>query len=117
MMKKLQTPDRTNLATAAAASLVMDSMNSAANDPKATARSPAQPILPAFGIRWNRDVIQSPTRGAVNQMLLKLRNSPSPRLLYDKLAGMFKTAFPRPYPLAPEAGFLTPPLFAFLAKF
>ena len=101
-MKPQQTPAQLNLAITAAASLVMDSMNRAANDPKATARSLPHAILPAFGISWNRDIIQSLARDAVNQLLLKLMNSPSPRLHYDNLAGMFKTAFPRPYSLIPE---------------
>ena len=97
-----QTPAHTNLATSAAASLVMDSMNRAANDPKATARGLAQAIFPAFGISWNRDIIQSLTRDAVNQLPLKLRNSPLPRLHYDRLAGMFKTDNSHPYSLIPE---------------
>ena len=103
-MKTTQsTPAQTNLAIAAAASLVVDSMNRAANDSKATARSLTQAILPAFGISWNRDIIQSlKPRDAVNKLLLKLRNSPLPRLHYDMLDGLFRTAFCHPYSLIPE---------------
>ena len=95
-------PDHMNLAIAAAASLVMDSMNRAANNPKDTARSLSLDIVAAFGIRWNRDISQSLTRDAVNQVMRKLRNSPLHRLRYDKLAGMFKTAFCHPYSRIPE---------------
>ena len=80
----------------------MGSMNRAANDPKATARSLMSAILPAFGISWNRDIIQSLTKNAVNNLLLKLRNSPLPRAHYDKLTDMFKTAYCHPYSLIPE---------------
>ena len=102
MMKKHQTPAEMNLAIAAAASLVMDSMNRGANDPNATARILASAILPAFGISWNRDIIQSLTRNSVNQLMLKLRNSPLTLMRYENLAGVFKTAFCRPYSLLPE---------------
>ena len=102
MAKNNTRPAHMNLAISAAASLVVGSMNRAANDPKSTARSLAAAILPAFGISWNRDIIQSLTRDAVNQLLVKLRNSPLPRMHYDKLAGMFETAFCRPYSLIPE---------------
>ena len=95
-------PDHVNLAIAAASSLVMGSMNRAANDAKATARSLSTAIIPAFGISRGRDIIHSHTRDAVNQMLMKLLNSPLPRLRYDKLAGMFKTAYCNPYSLIPE---------------
>ena len=96
IMKPRQTPAHLDLAISAAASLVVGSMNRAADDPKATARILAQAILPAFGIAWNRDTIQSLSRDVANQLLLKLRNSPLPRLHYDRLADLFKTAFSHP---------------------
>ena len=41
-------PDHLNQAITAAASLVMDSINKAANDPKATAQSLSKAVIPAF---------------------------------------------------------------------
>ena len=91
-----------DLAIAAAATVVMESMTKAANRHAATARSLSTATLPAFGIIWNRNVINSVTRGWINNLLLKLRNSPLPRLRYDKLAAVFKRAFCNPYFLNPE---------------
>ena len=95
-------PVHMDLAIAAAATVVMESMTNAANRHAATARSLSTAILPAFGIRWNRNVINAVTRGWIDNLLLKLRNSPTPRLRYDKLAAMSQTAFGNPYSLNPE---------------
>ena len=95
-------PFRMNQATPASASLVMGSINKAANDPEASARSLAHALVPAFGIAWNREIIQSPHRDSANKLLLEMRNSPLPRLHYDKLADLFKAANANPYSLIPE---------------
>ena len=70
-------PYHVDMAIAAAATLVMESMTRAANHHAASARSLATAILPAFGISWNRNVINAVTREWTN-LLLKLRNSPLP---------------------------------------
>ena len=95
------TPDHTNQAIAAA-SLVMGSINKAANDPKASARSLPRALVPAFGIAWNKEVTQALPRDSPNKLLLKLRNSPLPRWHYDRLADLFKAAYAHPYSLIPE---------------
>ena len=100
-MPRLQ-PAHLNQAITAAASLVMDSINKAANDPKATARSLANALVPAFGIAWNKEIIQALPRDSPNKLLLKLRNSPLPRWHYEKLADLFKAAHAHPYSLIPE---------------
>ena len=89
-----------NQAISAAASLVMGSINKAACDPKASARSLAHAIAPAFGIAWNRAVTQPKPRGPPDKLLLKLRNSPLPRQHYDRLADLFKAAYAHPYSLS-----------------
>ena len=94
-------PDHMNLAISAAAWLVIKSMTQAPNGPKATARILSAAILPAFGIIWNLEIIRAATTDAINKLLLKFRNSPLLRLRYDKLANMFKTAFPNPYSVIP----------------
>ena len=91
-----------NLAISSVASLVMDSMNRAANCQMATARSLSAAILPAFGVRWNRDVTRAIASNRINELMLRLRNSPLRRLRYDKLPDMFNTAFCNPYSLIPE---------------
>ena len=100
-MNKIRT-DHMDLAIAAAATVVMESMTKAANRHAATARSLSTAIAPAFGISWNRNVINAVTSDWINKLLLKLRNSPLPRLRYDKIATMFKTAYSNPYSLIPE---------------
>ena len=95
-------PDHMDLAIAAASALVMESTTKAANRPAASSRSLATAILPAFGISWNRNVTNAVARGWINNLLVKLRNSPLPRIRYDKLAALFKTAFCKPYSLNPE---------------
>ena len=95
-------PHRLNHAIAAAAQLVLGKISKAAGHPQATPRSLAHAILPAFGIDWNREVIDTVKRGEINKLLTKLRNSPLPRLHYDRLADLFKTAFLDPFSLIPE---------------
>ena len=95
-------PDHIDLAISAAAEVVLDSTTKAVDRYQATARSLGAAILPAFGISWGRNVINPVTRGGINNPLLKLRHSTLSRLHYDKLAALFKTAFPNPYSLHPE---------------
>ena len=79
----------------------MDSMNRAANDRKAAPRSLSAATPPAFGIRWNRDIINALTRESAKQLIMGVRNSPRPRLRYDKLDEMFKKAYCNPYSPTP----------------
>lgn len=93
-----------DLAISAAATLVMESMTNAANRHAATARSLSAAILPAFGIIWNPNVINAATRDWVDKLLSKLRNSPPPRLHYEKLSAPFKTSFLQPLLLKSGVG-------------
>ena len=95
-------PDHSNQDIAASASLVMGSINKAANDPKASARSLANALVPAFDIAWNREVAQDPPPDSPNKLLLKLRNSPLPKRHYERLADLFEAAYAHPYSLIPE---------------
>ena len=97
-------PYHMDLAIAAAATVAMHSMTKAANRHTATARIQSTSILPAFGISWGRNVINAVTSDWANKLLPKLRYSPLPRLHYDNLAAMFKTAYPNPYSVIPEWG-------------
>ena len=95
-------PGRANLFIPDASSLLLGSINKADNCSNASARSLAAAILPDFGIGWNLDVIRGATSGRINELIPKLRNSPLPKLHYDKLPGLFWTASPAPYSLIPE---------------
>ena len=85
--------DHVDFAISAAAALVMESTTHAANRPEATARSMETAALPAFGIRWNRNVINPVTREWVGKLILKFRNPPTPRRHYEKITAWFKPAF------------------------
>ena len=96
-------PKQMNAALIAAAQLIMQNMNRAADNSGATARSLSLAILPAFGLCWNKEVLLAVNSdNAVNRLLAKLRNSPLPRIHYDKLANLFKAAYLNPYSLLPE---------------
>ena len=59
------TPNHANQAIAASDSFVMDGINKAANDPKASARSLPNAVAPAFGIAWNKEIIQALPRDSL----------------------------------------------------
>ena len=56
-------PRRLNYAISAAAQLALGKISKSADHPQATPRSLAHAILPAFGINWNREVIDTVKRG------------------------------------------------------
>ena len=96
-------PKQMNAGLIAAAQVVMGSLAKAASNPAATARSRDPTILPAFGLNWNREVALSVNPdNAINKLLSRLRNSPPPRLRYDRLANLFRAAYLDPYSLLPE---------------
>ena len=77
-------------------------MAKAANDPKATARSPSAAIIPASGISWGREIIRAVRTDTVVELLLKFRYSRLHRLRRYKLTIVFTTDFSNPYTLTPE---------------
>ena len=56
-------PRRLNYDITAAANLALNKIKKAADHPQATPRSLAAAILPEFGIKWNREVIDAVAMG------------------------------------------------------
>ena len=70
----------------------MGKMKKAVSHSQDTPRSLAAAIIPAFGIKWNQEVINAVTRGEINRLLKKLKNPHHPRQYYDRLSDFFRMA-------------------------
>ena len=62
-------------------------------------------LVPLFGIRWSKKVIAAvdarPINRLANQLLAKVRNSPRPRVDYDRVADLFKLSYFAPAEFLP----------------
>ena len=84
-----------NLDTAAAAAgkVVMEKLNRQLGQRDISARELPQALIPLYGITWNRAVINLVAKDSINQLFVRLRNSPLPRAEYGRLSSFFKKAY------------------------
>ena len=84
-----------NLDTAASAAgkVISEKLNRQLGERDISARGLSQALIPLYGITWNRTVINLVVKDSVNNLFVRLRNSPLPRTEYDRLSAFFKKAY------------------------
>ena len=93
-----------NLDTAAAAAgkVIMGKLNRQLGQRDISARELSRALIPLYGITWNRAVINLVVKDSINNLFVRLRNSPLPRAEYDRLSTFFKKAYATACSLPPD---------------
>ena len=94
-------PNR-NVAVAAAAKLVLKGVDSILADPRSSAKSLSEAVMPIFGLRWNREVCERLGSSVINRMLYRLRNSLLPPEAYRRTKELFSEAINLQGPIPPH---------------
>ena len=87
----METPQR-EIATAAAAKLVLTNLQRALADTSSPKKEITNAVTPIFGIRWDSHVIRMATAGRLREILRSLRNSKMGNVNYQRFRPLWKSA-------------------------
>ena len=92
-MKTAAPVHNADIATAAAANLVWDNVARQVGMPIMSASAMSTAIRPAYGVVWNRTIIDKVATKRINDELSRIRNSALPTQEYRRLGAMFLGAY------------------------